>query len=101
MKPRSTNNGQFVADPNCLQQRLLHLVESGETNREVMAEQTGATMQQVRRGLSNLAARGLIEPYGTAPGSTRRAFNAYQVKGRIRMARGRRVSSVFQLGMMR
>lgn len=97
MKPR--NNGQFVADPNGLPQKLLKLVEAGETSREVMAQQTGATMLQVRRGLSNLAARGLIEPCGTAPGSTRRAFNAYQIKGRIVAARGRRVSSVFELGV--
>jgi len=101
MKPR--NNGQFVADPNGLPQKLLKLVEAGETSREVMAQQTGATMLQVRRGLSNLAARGLIEPCGTIPsGGKPRPFNVYQIKGKSApfVFRSGRVNSVFALGVM-
>lgn len=100
---KSPHNGQFVADQNGLPKKLLKLVEAGETNREVMAEKTGVTMNQVARGLSNLAARGLIEPCGTIPsGGKPRPFNVYQIKGKSAPFAFRcgRVNSVFALGVM-
>ncbi len=61
-------NGQFMPDPNGIQNQLLKMVEAGETSRKAMAEATGVTQKQVSKALCNMVARDLIEACGEIPG---------------------------------